>query len=199
MGHFEQVCRSRQVQHVQDRDESEEEYVVVPYVVHSINSEDAPKRTDLQIDNHTITFTIDTGAQVNILCEKEAQKVSGKRLTTNKKLFSYGPNGEKQMLPILNKITTKVKSELTGETTETDVYILKGEAENLLSKQTSERHGLVTFANIVKCDNSSASLKEEFKWVFTGMCKIKDTSVKLHIREDVTPVQQKARIILFHI
>ena len=69
-GHYEQMCRSKQVQNVTENDESEEEYIV-PYVVCSVNSDDSSKHTDLELQNHTFTFTIDTGAQVNILCEAE--------------------------------------------------------------------------------------------------------------------------------
>ena len=53
--------------------------------------------------------------------------------------------------------------------------------------------------NSFHTDNSSIDLVKEFPDVFSGVGKIKDTTIKLHIDESVASVAQSTRRIPFHI
>ena len=65
------------------------------------------------------------------------------------------------------------------------MYVLKGEATNLLSCNTAEKLGLVKLACKVEVmDNIS----EVYKDCFEGIGKMKNTKVQLAISKDVKPV-----------
>ena len=87
------MCRSKNKQSGDVRavgQDDEDDYVVIPYVVGSVDlkSDVAPKRTGLDIEECSVTFTIDTGTQVNVLCEQSGHHLSGTRSQTRRKLFT---------------------------------------------------------------------------------------------------------------
>ena len=140
-------------------------------------------------------FTIDTGAQVNVMCETTwKQLADGELKSPNKKLFAYGPDGLRKELPIIGRVECSVSSQVTGRETHTEFHIIRGSADNLLSCKTSEDLNLICFAN-----NVSEEIREQYKDRFQGIGKMKDTSVKLHINQEVAPITQKARRIPFHV
>ena len=80
-------------------------------------------------------------------------------------------------------------------------FIVIGTSGCLVSWQTSQRFGLVQVAQSVKQQepNKVESLVENYRDLFGGLGKLKGFRVRLHVDEDVQPVAQPPRRVLFHV
>ena len=75
--------------------------------------------------------------------------------------------------------------------------MVSGKGISLLSCHTSQDLGLIVVANTV--NNPAEELIKANSDLFTGLGKLKDCTVKLHIDDTVKPVAQTQRRIPFHI
>ena len=103
---------------------------------------------------------------------------------------------------MIGKVNLNVISLLTNKSSDVNFYVLDGESKNLLSVNTSVDLGLVKFTDscaINTCETDFDQLVTEFSDRFTGIGKMKDTEIKLHIDESVRPIKQKQRRIPFYI
>ena len=194
LGHSSAACRSSQIKMVTAADDSDDEYLVVPYVVYAVGNV-APQKSDIIVNGQNVECIIDTGAQVNVLSEKSLNKLNIKSSDLQpsvKKLCAYGPNKEKNVLPIIGRINTVIKSSTTGKEIEAEFHILGGVADNLLSCSSSVALGLVTFPHSINAVSSS-EIREKFADRFSGIGKMKDIQIKLLIKESVKPIQQRTR------
>ncbi len=57
---------------------------------------------------------------------------------------------------------------------------------------------IIPVINLVT-NSKSEKLRHEYSDLFSGLGKMKDKQIKLHIHEDVTPVAQSHRRIPFHV
>ena len=192
-GHYEKMCKmTREVNQIEKYSDDEYE---VPYIVCSIKEEQPRRHTLVKVKNETIKCVIDTGAEVNVMSQETSNKLNLKINTENKKtLFGYG----RKMLPVIGSVNTKVESLVTNNSKQLEFQVIQGEAETLLSCETSEDLGLVHFACAIN-EKSTESLLEEYKDRFSGIGKMAKTEVKLHINPDIQPIQQKQRRIPFHL
>ena len=117
-------------------------------------------------------------------------------INTEKKktLFGYS----RQLLPVISSINTKVVSEVTKQAKMLEFQVAQDNAETLLSCDTSEELGLVKFARSVT-HSTTESLLQEYQDRFSGMGKMTNTDVKLHINDNIQPIQQKLRRVPFHL
>ena len=73
---------------------------------------------------------------------------------------------------------------------------MPGSGSSLLSWKTSQDLNLLALVNQIK---STTALVEEYKALFSGLGKLKDYQVKLHIDESVSPVAMTHRRVPFHL
>ena len=123
-------------------------------------------------------------------------------LQPGRPLFAYGPERAKTPLPVIGRLKGCLWSPITKKETVAEFYVMQGNAETLLGQTSSLALGLVKFfgTNAVKTRQSTLEeLTDEYKDRFEGIGKMKDTLVKLHINEDVKPIQQKPRPVPFNV
>ena len=96
-------------------------------------------------------------------------------------------------LPILGCFKAQIESH--SKITVADVYVIKGKATCLLGLATSTDLNLVNvnITNSSTINNVSECIQAKFPEVFTGIGKLKDTQIALHIDPTVTPVAQTFR------
>ena len=78
--------------------------------------------------------------------------------------------------------------------------VVKGPGRSLLGKNTAEKLGVLRVGPDVcslTVEGSDADIREKYREVFTGVGKLKDFQLKLHIKDDVTPVAQPVRRLPF--
>ena len=78
--------------------------------------------------------------------------------------------------------------------------VVKGPGRSLLGKNTAEKLGVLRVGPDVcslTVEGSDADIREKYREVFTGVGKLKNFQLKLHVKDDVTPVAQPVRILPF--
>ena len=75
----------------------------------------------------------------------------------------------------------------------TDFYVVKGKCESLINADTAEALKLITFS--INNINLKGEIVNEFKDVFTGVGRMKDVEIKLHVDKNDEPVIQPCRKI----
>ena len=118
-------------------------------------------------------------------------------MTPTKRYCSYGPEGQRHELPILGYFMEMVKAPQTKRKPNTQVFVISGNAINLLSCETAEKLGLVSF--IQKVEQVKPDILEEYADRLEGIGKMANTQVHLSISKDVKPVAQKTRRIPLHL
>ncbi len=154
---------------------------------------------------------LDTGASINVIDETAYQ--ANIKLPQNQqmplchaatKIYSYG--GSKP-LPVLGTFTTHVESK--QKLTPATIYVIRCAHGCLLSYQIAKELELISvntsaIASVdsstpTASDNSSHDLTTQYSDLFTGIGKMKDFQVQLHIDDSVPPVTQPHRRIPFHL
>lgn len=209
--HFESMCMAKSAKSVSapnatvnsdckseaENEQESDDFWFLPAIATDIASVTQRKTVQLYLQNVPQSFLIDTGAQVNVLSEKSYKSLEkhAKLNTTETDLFAYGPRSTK--LPVLG-VTTLQISRTKGQSGYSDnFFVIKGEAQNLLSCSTSVNLDLVKFSCAVQTVTSD-QIFTKFSDRFQGIGVMKDTEVKLHIDESVEPVIQRAYPTPFH-
>ena len=89
-----------------------------------------------------------------------------------------------------------------GHTVSETAYVCPGNGGNLLSGKLATQLGLMHMANTVtmgKDNNFTNKVKAKFPRLFSGIGKLKNYSVKLHINRSIKPVANTHRRIPFHL
>ena len=136
----------------------------------------------IQIDGISVKMMIDSGASVILLDEATFRRMSKFGNHTlqpaHSKIYSYG---SVTPLSVLGTFTASIKYSAVSTTTQ--LHVLKGTTENLLSYNTAQKLRLImisvnTATVADKPDNSPESLKEEFKSLFEGVAKVRNKTIK---------------------
>ena len=104
-------------------------------------------------------------------------------------------------LKVIGACKMRVLVKETGKSTDAMFVIIPGRYVTLLGRSTSEVLGILKVGLQVNgCDmqyKSFPELKEKYPEVFTGLGKLNDYQLKLHIDDSVAPVAQAVRRIPF--
>jgi len=147
--HFARVCRksrrssSRYVNAVDDHKEKEteetEEYTFCLATMTKVK--DTRKRyAEVKIADQNTTVMLDTGSPVEIITERDYNRYKNKPALEETQIRIY-PYLSQEPLKLYGKFRAKI--ECCGRTTDTTVYVAEGDADALLSCNTSEELGLV--------------------------------------------------------
>ncbi|KAI8513647.1 hypothetical protein Bbelb_079710 [Branchiostoma belcheri] len=200
LNHFAKVCRAkreRRVHRIKEEDvsNSDDEYTFT--VGNNPGRNKLPYR-EVKVGTNKVNFLIDTGASINVIGEETHRKVGRPKLTPCRTVIRPYGGGK---LPVKGKFQTVLES--GSKITVADIYVIEGKKanSNLLSYPTAVDLMLVEFkhsVNAVKADKAQ-QLEHEYRDVFNnGIGKLKNTQIKLHVDETVSPVRQPHRRIPFH-
>jgi hypothetical protein len=104
--------------------------------------------TKVDMENLEIRACADTGCPQNLIGEHTFNRIQKSRLKRKvdqiklkKSTIVLRPYCTKEPIPIIGKFKTVIESQ--NKMTAATVYVVKGDADNLLSRQTSEELGIV--------------------------------------------------------
>ena len=146
---------------------------------------------------------VDSGASVNIMDAKTYRSIpnAAPLKPTTIRIYPYGTNQE---LPLLGELSAIVKSK--RHATETTFYVAKAGKTSLLSYDMTRELGLIklTLSTITTAPTTtntlvSDTLIKEYPELFTGIGKLANHQVELHIDKTVQPVAQRHHRIPFHL
>ena len=95
---------------------------------------------------------------------------------------------------------SEIVCENSGNSCVDKFTMVKGLGRSLLGKNTAEKLGVLRVGSDVcslTVEGSDAHICEKYREVFTGVGKLKDFQLKLHIKDDVTPVAQPVQRLTF--
>ncbi|KAK0135266.1 hypothetical protein N1851_028900 [Merluccius polli] len=168
--------------------------------VFAVNGEACTKhpQTHVRLNDIKVGVLIDSGASVNIISETVFNTLEPKPTmrAARIKIFSYGSDNA---LPITGVFECSVQAK--DRNTEATFYVLKGNGHTLLSYDTASKLGLIKIINSVDLATRSVAdeLIDSYPELFTGIGKLKDFQVKLHINPDIQPTCQPHRRVPFHV
>lgn len=135
---------------------------------------------------------VDSGASVNIIDTPtwqhlKSQNIECKSWQVKEKVFSYGkPEG----LNVIGRFSTNV--EHSNKVVNTEFLVFEGTGKPILSSNTCEVLELISL-NI----NQISDVQESHAGLFSGVGKLKDYKLKLHIDKTKPPIAQKLRPVPF--
>ena len=148
---------------------------------------------------------IDSGASCNLMDkatweELKAQNVDAVSRKSSKTLFAYG---QTEPIEILGTFDAKITCDVTGVSCEDQFTVIKGKGTTLLSKGTAEKLNVLRVGPVrpgvysITSEGTDADVREQFPEVFSGIGKLADFQLKLHVNRDVKPVAQPVRRLPF--
>ena len=149
---------------------------------------------------------IDSGASCNLIdyetwdnLKRNSVKCDSKQ--SDKKLFAYG---QKEPIQVAGTFVSEIVCEINGEKCVDEFTVFKGTGRTLLGKNTAEklkvlRVGPVSGVHVssVTTEGSDTDIREGYADILTGVGKLKDYQLKLHLNKDVKPVAQPVRRLPF--
>ena len=149
---------------------------------------------------------IDSGATCNVTdvatwenLKKQGVKCLSTTTGADKKLFSYA---QRKPLTMKGLFVAEVECKSTKSKCKAEFIVIHENADTIVCKQTAEALDILRVGparqavNIVQEENG-VDFKREFSEVFTGVGKLKNYVLKLHLNESVKPAAQKVRRIPF--
>ena len=103
-------------------------------------------------------------------------------------------------IEVTGTFVSEIVCENSGNSCVDKFTMVKGLGRSLLGKNTPEKLGVLRVGSDVcslTVEGSDAHICEKYREVFTGVGKLKDFQLKLHIKDDVTPVAQPVRRLPF--
>ncbi|XP_060571177.1 uncharacterized protein K02A2.6-like [Ruditapes philippinarum] len=199
--HFARCCLAPKYQHVKEvsdnassslQFDSEEEYLY-NITVKNVGKQKGSKtpKTQIKVNDKTITATIDTGSSVNILDETTYDYLGKPKIKT-KGLPNLLPYGGGSALNVKGCVNLTV--EKNRKYTVTPFYIVKGNHGALLGCETSCELEIIKYNQGI-----TANMEDKYQGIYDGIGKLKGQKVKLHINRDVKPVAQRNRRTPFHL
>ncbi len=115
---------------------------------------------------------------------------------SNMNLYAYGSS---KPIQIVGEFNTRVN--FKRDCYVITIQVTEGNNGNILGHETLIKMGIVTIVNqIEEKDFFIEDLKQRYPSVFSGKIgKLKDRSIKLHIKPEVKPIRQRNRPASFHL
>eukprot|EP00057_Strongylocentrotus_purpuratus_P008996 XP_011663470.1 PREDICTED: uncharacterized protein K02A2.6-like [Strongylocentrotus purpuratus] len=203
MNHFASVCRNgKPVKSVSDdnatslpsADTSQNPVDTIHEYMFAVSNTKPPTHVGITIDGIRCSMIIDSGCSRNIIDEPTYKKLNVSLKKSSIRLFPYG---SKTPLSVLGVFTGSLESQ--RKTTAAEIYVVKGSYGCLLGRSTAEDLNLIIINDTANAVNAENDYTSAYPNLWSGVGKLKDKKVKLHIDTSVPPVAQRFRSTPFHL
>ncbi|XP_064651664.1 uncharacterized protein K02A2.6-like [Lineus longissimus] len=200
--------RVHQIEESDSGSENNQDDEAAYYAFRSIEDtgSDVPRRNlrsdvlRVKVGNVGTDVVVDSGATCNLMSENTFKLVTAdidvNLRASNSKVFTYCAT---EPLTILGKCALRLQA--GRACCVADFIVIPGDQSTLLGRPTSEKLNLLKVGYEVNaCDAGKEvhsilhSLRKKYPQVFTGLGKLKNYLLKLHIDQNVKPVAQHRRI-----
>ena len=199
MNHFACVCKSGKdvmAKHVAGResdDDDDDDNDDDDDYAFAIEGARSAEMVDVVVGGVNLSMVIDSGASNNIIDQgtweelKKKVKCKSEANETSKSLFA-NVNGSKDALKVLGSFVPDVSLSQypnNRQTCKTEFVVFDGNGVSLLGKETAQTLGVLRVGlpcQLVGSVNEKPETKGEFKGLFSGLGKLKDRQIKLHVK-----------------
>ena len=199
-GHWAKACRSqpnqqlrnKQVNELTSRRETEEEssseedvYFLgeVVYLDTVSNSGNKPWTADIKVNETTILFKIDSGADVTVIPLTVYQRSNLQPTLKSTSKVLMGPCNYK--MNCIGTFTTQLRHE--DKTTTEEIFVVKGLERSLLGRQAAHSLNLLNRVDALNSSEMKESIKEQYPNLFTGLGQIKHQEYDIKLTQEATP------------
>ena len=197
VGHFANVCKTKfqatpgksDVRYMQENacGDDDDEYVF------AVIGGDHGGKVVVNIGGIPVEMIIDSGASANVISQslwEQLKKCHIKCVSkqSTKKLYAYGAVSP---LEVIGTFTADIS--MGNKCVSAEVTVVKGQGESLLGRETATELGVLKLQIPVNHVVDYSELMTRYKDVFTGIGKLKDFQLNLHIDQQVQPVAQSLR------
>ena len=197
VGHFANVCKTKfqatpgksDVRYMQEDacGDDDDEYVF------AVVGRDHGGKVVVDIGGIPVEMIIDSGASANVISQslwEQLKKCHIKCVSkqSTKKLYAYGAVSP---LEVIGTFTADIS--MGNKCVSAEVTVVKGQGESLLGRETATELGVLKLQIPVNHVVDYSELMTRYKDVFTGIGKLKDFQLNLHIDQQVQPVAQSLR------
>ena len=190
-GHWAVACRSKLTQEINvEENPVGYDYVDVSNEIYlgEVNAIDSTGENfwsaNVEVDGNTTEFKLDSGSRICVV-SNTTPWTRGLTLSPTKASFR-GPGGVNLNHLIVGFV--RQAKLVVGKAVHTeDVYIMRNQKKNLLSKSAIQALQLLKPAATVYAVELSSDVKKEFPELFKGLGMLKDV-YKIPLKEDATPV-----------
>ena len=215
-GHFAACCKTKSTKKPSGRHRSEgankvseekEEEDNHAFVLDTKSSNGSSGVVDLCVGGVQLkNVLIDSGATCNTVdratWESLKQKgVKCKSRTCEKKLFAYG---QTKPIEVVGTFESEIHCDESGEKCVDEFTVVEGRGKALLGKDTAEKLKVLRVgppnspqAYSITSEGTSVDIVKNSADVFSGVDKLKNLQLKLHVNKDDKPVAQRVRRLLF--
>ena len=143
----------------------------------------------LKVNGVICKFLVDSGASVNIVSHDVSKMLNRRLELCDTEVYAFNSS---KPLPVLGKFKALVESKC--HSVDSEFLVVDGKT-SLLGYTTATDLGILQIANAVSVERN---VFQNYPSLFSGLGKMKNVEVKLHIDENVKPVHQSHRRIPFH-
>ena len=102
-----------------------------------------------------------------------------------KHLFTYGATNP---LKINTKISADIVCEESMKRVKADFMVIDGNHTPLLGRKTAQELGILSIGFPVNMINTESDIVSKYSELFSGLDKLKDYQLKIHVDENVKPI-----------
>ena len=187
--HFARVCRSRNVNLVDEYEHEpmDENFqsMFIGVVNNSSKDDEHGWKESVIVNNHPVTYKLDSGAQANTMSMTSFQSIKGnvKKISrSNVRLFSYCGH---KIIPVGSiKLPCYIRNKLYN----IEFQITREDLPDLLGQKVCEVTGLVKRMNILQTTLDKATVLKKFTDMFNGEIGCLPETHKIVLRENCKPV-----------
>ena len=143
----------------------------------------------LKVNGVTCKFLVDSGASVNIVSYDVSKMFDCRLKPCDTTVYAFNSS---EPLPMLGKFKAQVESKCCS--VDSEFLVVDGKT-SLLGYTTATDLGILQIANAVSVERN---VFQNYPSLFSGLGRMKNVEVKLHIDETMRPVHQSHRRIPFH-
>ena len=165
---------------------------------------DRSETLTVSVENSRIDTIIDSGASCNLMSQAVLEQIQNEADTClettvcDRDVYTYAST---EPLKVIGVCKMRVLVKETGKSTDAMFVIIPESHVTLLGRSTSDVLGILKVGLQVNgCDvqyKGFPELKAKYPEVFTGLGKLNDYQLKLHVDDSVAPVAQAVRRIPF--
>ena len=146
---------------------------------------------------------IDSGSMSNLISLNEYEQLKSQGLNADlskcdEKLFAYGG----KQLPVIGKFEVEISS---GDRKVQSTFVVTDKGRCLLGHTTSKQLGVpkvgpsvnLECSNVASTPDIKSQLQDKYPKVFSGIGKLTDYKLKLHVDDSKIPVAQKPKRVPF--
>ncbi|CAH1232986.1 RTL1 [Branchiostoma lanceolatum] len=187
--HFAAVCRSKSVNEVRSPEEEFQDFHIETVCKEKVEGDQAFVNLHIAGARESLKCKLDTGAQVNVLPERDWIKLRSKNSSlepTKTRLFGYGNT------PLEVKGKCSLRCNYKGRSGTLDFFVVKANATPVLSLQACLSLKLIQLVLTVKSSETAESIKQEYSDVFQGIGRLPG-EYRIQVDPNVEPVVHAPR------